>query len=261
MDTPSPVNGRLMWTELMTTDIEAAKAFYTKVVGWSITSFDGMGAPYSMWTRPDGGSMGGVMALAEEHKSHGIPPHWIMYIGASKLEDAVSRVEALGGKAVTPVIDVPKVGRVRVMNDPQGAMFSLYEAVTPPTELEQDCKPGDVSWMELMTTDSAAALTFYQEQFGWRNTDNMEMGPMGTYRMFGRHLGSMGGIMTKPKEMANVPSNWGLYFLVPDVPAAIGRVTANGGTVLNGPMDVPGGDTIVNCMDPQGAAFSLHARK
>jgi predicted enzyme related to lactoylglutathione lyase len=58
-----------------------------------------------------------------------------------------------------------------------------------------------------------------------------------------------------------VPPNWGIYFRVPDVNAAADSVKGNGGQVLNGPMEVPGGDMIVNCMDPQGAAFSLHSKK
>jgi predicted enzyme related to lactoylglutathione lyase len=261
MTTPSPVDGRLMWVELMTPDVEAAKDFYAKVVGWTITAFDGPFGPYAMWTRSDGGSIGGVTALDPKHQAEGMAAHWLMYVGASKLEDAVARAEALGGKAVTPVIDMPNVGRVRIMRDSQGAMFAFYEPVAPPTEPEDEPQPGAVSWLELMTTDAAAALQFYQHLFGWQNTGNMELGPMGTYRMFGRHLGSMGGMMNKPPEMVNVPSTWGLYFLVSDVPAALGRVTAHGGTVLNGPMEVPGGDTVANCMDPQGAAFSLHARK
>jgi hypothetical protein len=57
-----------------------------------------------------------------------------------------------------------------------------------------------------------------------------------------------------------VPPNWGIYYRVSEINAAAERVTANGGQVLNGPMEVPGGDHIVNCLDPQGAAFSLHAK-
>jgi predicted enzyme related to lactoylglutathione lyase len=261
MDTPNLVDGRLMWVELMTSDVEAAKAFYPDVVGWTVTTFDGPFGQYSMWTRPDGGSMGGVAPLAPKDEAQGLPPHWVLYIGSSKLEDAVARAERLGGKAVTPVVDMPNIGRVRIMHDAQGAMFAFYEPVAPPTEAEGEPRPGAVSWIELATTDSEAALGFYQDLFGWKNTENMDMGPMGTYRMFGRHLGSMGGMMNKPREMADAPPHWALYFLVSDVPAAISRVTAGGGKVLNGPMDVPGGDTIANCTDPQGAAFSLHARK
>ena len=61
--------------------------------------------------------------------------------------------------------------------------------------------------------------------------------------------------------MAQVPPAWNMYFRVDDVNAAADRAKANGGQVTNGPMEVPGGDWIVNCMDPQGAAFSMHHKK
>ena len=67
--------------------------------------------------------------------------------------------------------------------------------------------------------------------------------------------------MNKPANMANVPPNWQIYFRVPDVDAAAERIKAAGGKILNGPMDVPDGDRIVNAMDPQGAAFGLHHKK
>ena len=72
---------------------------------------------------------------------------------------------------------------------------------------------------------------------------------------------SISGMMNKPAELAQVPPNWGLYFRVPALEAAVERVKAGGGKILNGPMEVPGGDWIVNAMDPQGASFALHARK
>ena len=112
-----------------------------------------------------------------------------------------------------------------------------------------------------MTTDAPAAMKFYRELFGWKPGDTMDMGPMGKYQMFDRPHGMIGGMMNKPPEMANVPPNWQIYFLVPDIDAAIERIKANGGQILNGPMEVPGGDQVLNAMDPQGAAFSLHSRR
>jgi uncharacterized protein len=87
------------------------------------------------------------------------------------------------------------------------------------------------------------------------------MGPMGKYYMFGRAQHSMGGMITKSPDMAHLPNAWLIYFRVPDAAAAAGRVKANGGTVLHGPMEVPDGDWIIQCMDPQGAAFALHSKK
>lgn len=257
----APLRGRLMWYELMTKDLAAAEGFYTDVVGWTITPFDGAGRPYSMFVRAGEVPVAGAMTLPAELISHGVPPHWGMYVGVDRVEPAAADVVRLGGGALSEVISVPAVGRMQTMRDPQGAAFSLYEPAEPPPAPEAPAEIGEVSWVELMTTDAPAALSFYQQLFGWQPTEAMDMGPMGTYHMFGRHLGSIGGAMTKPPEMAQVPPNWGIYFRVADLDAAISRVKAGGGQILNGPMEVPGGDHIVNALDPQGAAFSLHAKK
>jgi predicted enzyme related to lactoylglutathione lyase len=249
--------GRVLWHELLTSDVDAAEKFYTAVVGWTITPFEGAPDRYDMWTRPDGAPAGGVMKIPQ---GMNFPPHWGIYVGVPKLEDGVSRIEQLGGSSLSPVIDVPNVGRMRTMKDPQGAAFSIYEPASPPPQPESEPQIGDVSWHELYTTDAEAALKFYTDLFGWRPTEAMDMGPMGKYHMFARTF-PLGGMMNKPKEMAQVPPHWGIYFRVPDVHAGADRVKANGGQVLNGPMEVPGGSWIVNCMDPQGAAFSLHHRK
>jgi predicted enzyme related to lactoylglutathione lyase len=103
-------------------------------------------------------------------------------------------------------------------------------------------------------------MKFYQDIFGWQPSEAMDMGEMGKYQMFNRPHGMIGGMMNKSAEMPGPPF-WAIYFLVPDVDAAVDRITANGGTIFNGPMEVPGGDRILNAMDPQGAAFSLHSRK
>jgi predicted enzyme related to lactoylglutathione lyase len=251
------VLGRVLWYELLTADVRAAEAFYTDVVGWTVAPFEGSPEPYDMWMRAGGVAVGGVMKMPQ---GLNVPPHWGMYVGVPRLEDAVARIERLEGGALSPVIDVPSVGRMRTMRDPQGAAFSVYEPASPPEQPEGDVQLGDVAWHELYTTDAAAAMTFYTELFNWQPTEAIDMGDMGKYHMFGRSR-PLGGMMNKPREMAQVPPHWGFYFHVPDVHAGAERVKANGGRVLNGPMEVPGGDWIVNCMDPQGAAFSLHHLK
>ena len=191
------------------------------------------------------------------------PPFWAMYIAVPKLEDAVSHITRLGGKTHTDVIAIPDVGRMRLMMDPQGAAFYIIEPASSEQRPEGAPEIGDASWHELMTTDMTAAMKFYQEVFGWQPGQAMDMGAMGKYQMFRprRDTAQIGGIMNKPPEMANVPPNWQIYFRVPDVDAAAERIKAQGGKILNGPMDVPDGDRIVNAMDPQGAAFGLHAKK
>ena len=250
--------GRPLWYELMTTDTTGAEAFYRTVVGWTTAPFEGAPQPYTMFNRAGDVPVAGLMAKPDDLDA---PPFWAMYIGVPKLEEAAATITRLGGTAMSPVIEVPSVGRMQMMGDPQGAAFYIYEPANPPQAPEGAPEIGEGSWLELMTTDAPAAMTFYQQVFGWQPSEAMDMGPMGKYQMFNRPHGMIGGMMNKPPEMASVPPNWQIYFRVPEINAAAERITANGGQILNGPMEVPGGDWVVNAQDPQGAAFALHAKK
>ena len=254
----STLLGRPVWYELMTTDTSAAETFYKKVIGWTAAPFDGAPNPYTQFARRDGVQVAGLMKRPD---GMNMPPFWAMYVAVPKLEESVAHIKRLGGSDVSPVIDIPKVGRLQMMKDPQGAAFYIIQPAS--TEERQETAPdvGEASWHELMTTDAAAALKFYSEVFHWQRGDTMDMGEMGTYYMFNRPHGMIGGIMNRPASAAHVPPNWAIYFRVPEINAAVERIKANGGKILNGPMEVPGGDKIVNAMDPQGAAFSLHEKK
>lgn len=255
----STLLGRPLWYELMTTDMNAAEAFYKNVVGWTAAAFPGSPEPYTLLRRSGDLPVAGVMPKPKEIEG---PPFWSMYVGVPNLEKAAAHISRLGGKECSPVIDVPTIGRMQMMSDPQGAAFYIYQpAPSSDPRPEGPAVEGEGSWHELMTTDAQAAMTFYSDVFGWQPSETMDMGEMGKYHMFNRPHGMIGGMMNKPPEMAAVPPNWQIYFLVPDIQAAVERIKANGGQILNGPMEVPGGDWIVNAMDPQGAAFSLHARK
>ena len=189
------------------------------------------------------------------------PPVWSMYVAVPQLDDAVAHIKRLGGGEVSPVVDVPTVGRIQMMKDPQGAAFNIIQPTPGQERPETAPEVGEASWHELMTTDAAAAMKFYSEVFGWRASETLDMGPMGKYHMFNRPHGMIGGMMNKPPETEHVPPHWMIYFRVPDINAATERIKINGGQILNGPMEGPGGDWVVNAMDPQGAAFSLHAKK
>ena len=254
----STLLGRPLWYELMTTDMKAAEKFYKTVVGWTPAPFEGSPMPYTLFNRSGQVPVAGLMTKPDEVKA---PPFWSMYVGVPKIEEAVAHIKRLGGKEITEVIDIPTVGRMQMVTDPQGAAFYIYQPARTDQQPEKAAEVGEASWHELMTTDAPAAMKFYQEVFGWQPSETMDMGPMGKYHMFNRPHGMIGGMMNKPPEMANVPPNWQIYFLVPDINVAVERIKANGGQILNGPMEVPGGDMVLNAMDPQGAAFSLHARK
>ncbi len=256
---PADTRGRFVWHELMTTDPAAAQTFYKAVTNWTTQPFENSPTPYTMWIAGQT-PVGGVMELPQNLRDMHVPPHWLTYISAPKVDDTFAKALTLGATQMVPPKDIPTVGRFAVLGDPQGAVFALFtpEGGPPPKD---GMSLGDFSWHELATTDHTKAFEFYSELFGWVTTSEMDMGPMGIYHMFGLSADApMGGIYNKPKEMP-APPHWLPYALIADINKGADSVKAKGGMILNGPMEVPGGDWIVMSMDPQGAAFALHQKK
>jgi predicted enzyme related to lactoylglutathione lyase len=252
------VRGRFVWHELMTTDTKSAASFFARIVGWKTQAW----APdpdYTLFVA-NGRRMAGLMPLPADAKAMGAPPSWLTYIGTPDVDDTARQAASLGGKILKPAADIPTVGRFAVIQDPQGAVFAAF---TPAQAPQSDSEPtiGDFSWHELPTTDWRAALTFYRQLFGWEELRSMDMGPeMGTYQMYGLNGKTLGGMFNKPKQMPGPPS-WLPYIRVADSKKVAATIKQLGGQVVNGPMEVPGGDWIVQGVDLQGAMFALHSLK
>ncbi len=249
------LKGRFMWYELLTTAPDAAQDFYTKVVGWGTSVWDGAGQPYQMWTVGES-AIGGLMQLPEEAAAHGAPPHWMTHIGSPDLDQSLKRLEQLGGSLLKDPMEVPEVGRFGIVADPHGAVFSIY---TPAGEIpvpEGFPRVGDISWNELVSGNWKEAFDFYQGLFGWEKGPEHDMGEMGVYQIYQRGGVPIGGMFDKPPDM---PACWIFYARVPDVKAKVDPIRSAGGAILNGPMEVPGGDWILQFSDPQGAVFALHS--
>jgi predicted enzyme related to lactoylglutathione lyase len=245
------------WYELITTDTVAAATFYGNVVGW--TSHDvsqGAMTYFSFNLGPVG--IAGLMTIPEEACAMGQPPSWIGYIHVPDVDAHAVKVVEAGGAILKPATDVPGMLRFIVVADPQGAPFIIFTSdpkMPSPVDRPAPPTPGTVGWHELYASDMESAFEFYSSLFGWEKVTDMEMGPMGTYRVFGVGEKQIGGMMKKAPEIP-VPC-WGFYFQVDAIGAAIERVKAGGGSILNGPMQVPGGSWIIQGVDPQGAIFSL----
>lgn len=250
-------SGRFVWYELMTTDPQAAQSFYTDVIGWSTAPFEGAEIPYTMWMSGDA-PVGGVMAQPQEASDQGAPPHWMAYVAVDDVDATAKKAEKLGASLLVEPSDIPNVGRFAVLQDPQGAAIAIIRGEQE-MPLPGEPQPGQFSWHELATTDHEAALDFYSELFGWNKTEAVDMGEMGTYQIYGQGDVPLGGMFKKPDEMPGPPA-WLYYTRVGDIDQTVEKVRAKGGQVLNGPMEVPGGDRIAQCMDPQGAVFAVHAR-
>ena len=244
-------DGTFVWYELTTPDPETARAFYAAVAGWHIADAGMPGAPYgiaSLGDRP----MAGIMAPPAGCED--LPTAWNGYIGVPDVDAMAQRVVEAGGTVHRPPADLPGVGRLAGVADPQGAPFVLFRSSdTAPPDLAPGT-PGTIGWHELRTSDWQAAFAFYGGLFGWQAAYAHDMGPMGIYQTFSAGGAWIGGMMTSAS--ASGP-HWHFYVAVDDIDAAVGRVTAAGGTVSDGPHPVPGGNWVAMALDPQGARFGL----
>jgi uncharacterized protein len=249
--------GNWIWYELDTSDVNGAITFYKDVIGWDTEVF---GENYAIWNA-SGRGVGGLMRLPEEHEKSGLGPHWLGYVFADDVDATTKKAQSLNAKTLVPPSDIPTIGRFSVITDPQGAVIALFkplpreDASPPPAEPAN----GHFSWHELMAADQESAIRFYSRLLGWEKTDAVAT-PMGTYQMYGVGGRTFGGMMTRPKEDP-APPRWLYYVKVGDLDAAVAHVKRGGGRVLHGPMEVPGGDRVAQCVDPQGAAFGLHASR
>ena len=255
MSDPKP-KGRFVWFDLHTTEPTQAPGFYTNVTGWGTMPWQGTNG-YTMWTS-DGAPLGGVGKLDQNVSQ---APHWLGYIATPSVDETVKQAVDLGARTLKPPTDIPSVGRFAILADPHGAVFAVFTALTETPGHEGEAQLREFSWHELATHDYPAAFRFYERLFGWEKMEAMDMGEgVGVYQMFGRNGLMLGGMFNSPPQMP-APSGWLHYVLVDDVNRAVDAVKTSGGQVLNGPMEVPGGDWIAQCMDPQGAMFAVHAKK
>ncbi len=248
------------WYDVMTTDTKAAARFYGDAVGWTVQDSGTPQMEYSVFNL-GGRGVAGLMPLPDDYAKSGGRPAWMGYIKVDDVDAMAARIQAEGGKLHKGPVTIPGTIRFAVVSDPQGAGFLIATPLTEnaPPPLTPGT-PGSIGWHELCALDWQAAFAFYEKLFGWSKDQAIDMGPMGTYQLFktgGEY--AAGGMMTKPAAIP-VPY-WGYYFNVEAIDAAAARVTAAGGKILNGPMEVPGPMWVVNCMDPQGAVFSLVAPK
>jgi uncharacterized protein len=252
---PSP-RGKFIWYDVMTNDTKAASDFYKDVVGWSAVEFPmADGSNYTVFSQ--GPIMvGGLMKIPPEARDMGAKPCWSGYIGVDDVDADAKRIADAGGKIMRPPTDIPNIGRFAVAADPGSAMFFIFKPGSSETPAEHPMiAPGFVGWHELYADNLDREWDFYSKLFGWQKERSMDMGEMGVYQTFAINGVEAGGMMRRPPQVP-VPF-WNYYLGVDNLTAATERAKKRGATVVNGPMEVPGGPWIIQALDPQGAFFSL----
>ncbi|SFD20009.1 VOC family protein [Streptomyces aidingensis] len=256
MITTDFVTGSPSWIDLGAPDVPAAAAFYRAVFGWEFQPYGDEADGYGAFVQ-DGKTVAAVGRLTEE----GARPAWMIYFRSSDVEATARAVEEAGGKVRVAPMDADDWARMAQFTDPQGGQFAVWEP-RKSQGLEAVDRPGTLCWIELMTTDGAAAKQFYNKLFGFDYTDVPLPGDIpGTYGLIATAGGGeeqqLGGVM----EMAADDLSWagGPYwhpvFAVEDCDATTARVTENGGTLQMGPEDMEGVGRTAVCVDPSGADF------
>ena len=252
-------DGTLLWYELITDDPDAAQDFYGPVIGWTFSRMQGRPeSDYRSFDAPDGEGVGGVMRTPDHAK--GMPATWLVYFGVSDVDSMTDKARALGARVEIEPTDIPDVGRFSFLSDPQGARFYLMRGIGDGNSPAfAPMRPGHCSWNELVTSDQTAALDFYGQLFGWRKMGSMPMEGMGDYTFIGQDDDMIGAMMDMPDK---APC-WNFAFTVPDVDAVRAAVESGGGTVVYGPMELPGdeGDWVIQVNDPQGATVMFTGKR
>jgi predicted enzyme related to lactoylglutathione lyase len=245
--------GTFSWTDLTTTDQEAAKAFYGELFGWQADDRPvGDGVYYSMMTL-GGETVAAISPQPEQQREAGAPPVWNSYITVSSADEALERAKQLGGSVHAPAFDVLDAGRMGVVQDPSQAFFLVWE---PKENIGASLvnASGALSWNELASPDMDASAGFYGELFGW-TVEPLEASEM-PYMVIKNSEGhSNGGI--RPVMPPGAPPHWLVYFGSTDVEADVRKASELGGEVLVEPMPIGPGQIAV-AQDRQGAVFALY---
>jgi predicted enzyme related to lactoylglutathione lyase len=242
--------GTFSWTDLATTDPDAAKRFYGALFEWD---FDDQPIPgsddvYTMLMR-DGKAVGALFRGQE-----GMPTAWSSYVTVESADASTTKATDLGATVMAEPFDVMDAGRMAVIQDPTGAVVSVWE---PHGSIGAAFVngPGALTLNQLNTSDPDAAARFYEGLFGWR-TEQVAGGDQPYWGIYnGDRLN--GGMMGLPPD-APAPPHWLVYFGTEDVDRDAARIGEAGGQVIVPPLDVPGGRVLV-AQDPEGAVFGLFA--
>ena len=242
--------GSFCWGELATTDLEAGKKFYNTMFGWQAEENPMPEGVYVIF-KSDGNDAGAMYQAKP-----GMPPHWGLYFSAENVDRSATKAETLGGKVIMQPFDVGPLGRMAVVQDPQGAMFSLWQ----PKEKIGATHPGPLNrmdWPELHTPDPAAAVKFYSGLFGWQIKPGTDLAtaPYAEWMNDGK---PMGGLLPKREAQdKSMTPYWMIYVSVADCDERAAKVKDLGGKVFVPPTDIPNTGRFAVISDPQGAMLSI----
>ena len=243
--------GAFSWIELGTSDQNAAKTFYTSLFGWNFE--DSPMGPNDFYTmfKLEGENSGAAYTLRPEQAQMHVPPHWNLYVSVESADKTAKKAEELGAQVLVQPFDVYTFGRMAVIKDPTGAVFSIWE---PKEHIGLGVKDqsGSFCWADLNTPDVANASKFYSGLFGW----TLEEGANG-YVHIKNNDTYIGGMPPAQFSDPNIPPHWLIYIAVDDCNASTSKAKQLGAKICMGPTPIENVGSMTVLADPQNAAFAL----
>ena len=247
--------GSFCWIELATTDQPAAKAFYQKLFGWTADDVPmGPGEFYTMF-KLNGQDVAAGYTLRPDQRDRGVPVHWSLYVAVASADAAAKRAGELGATVLAPPFDVFEAGRMAVIQDPTGAVLSLWEAKQHTGVLVHN-EEGAFCWADLLTRDRDKAVAFYTALFGWK-IEKEDEDPAHAYYHIKNGEDYIGGMPPTAETDPSITPHWGIYILTADCEAKTAQAKALGANVYLPNLKMEKVGTISVVADPQGAIFSI----
>jgi predicted enzyme related to lactoylglutathione lyase len=245
--------GSFCWIELGTTDQQAAKKFYTALFGWEVNEFSiGPGEVYSIF-RLHNQDAAAAYTLREDQLSQGVPPHWMLYVAVQSADEAAKKVGQLGGNVLMAAFDVMDIGRMAVLQDPTGAVFSVWQAKKH-KGIGIAGTEGTLCWADLSTPDQQKTGSFYSKLFGWDLDPGQDKSGYLHIKNGGDYIG---GIPPTHHRDPNVPPHWLLYFEVTSCDRTAAKAKQLGAKFCLEPMTMENVGQMAVLFDAHGAIFAI----
>ncbi|WP_165066300.1 VOC family protein [Paludisphaera rhizosphaerae] len=242
--------GEFCWINILSPQPEAAKAFFSSLLGWEYGDIPGMG-----WFIQAGGSpVGGLFDLEGPNTPPGTPAGIGVMVLVEDADAIAQRAKDLGGDS-RPAFDVGPQGRMAEIIAPDGAKIDVWQAKGMASTSADRALPGVPNWIETMTPDAERAARFYTDLFGW----TVEKVPNSAvdYSIFKLDGVPAAGLMPRPADLEKVPPHWAVYMTVADADATVKKALELGGTVFVQPRDIPNYGRFAGVMSPQGVHFYI----
>jgi predicted enzyme related to lactoylglutathione lyase len=253
MPAPTLVVGAPCWIDLYSSDTAKATAFYGQLLGWNAEPPEEGFGGYFVFTK-DGRVVAGCMANSGEE---GHPDSWTVYLMTDDVDRTAADATAKGGSVVLAPMDIATNGKMAMIADPGHAAVGVWQPGTQ-KGFEVRNEVGAAAWFELHTRDYDASVDFYRDVFRW-DAHTMSDTPEFRYTTLGQGEGQLAGIMDSSAFLpADTPASWAVYFEVEDADAALEKVVALGGTIVQPAEDTPYG-RLAQAADPTGTRFRLVA--